>query len=235
MNNLLKNKGSAGTAINLRTRIETTAVTHVLPGNGVRLPTNLTFYRSLMISPVAHSIGYVFPVSDFFYSSLTWHRSIDRLGIRFLSSLAGDGNDKQVISREQKARIIKSFWKSFYKKLSISMDSKSPANMYQDEVIKLLIHSKSLIHTDFSEELQKRIEYLSMNFTDDSVFNSVPSLMQLLISKDKITAKEYLLQKNLSDTDLDSIKVFGLYTHSGDYPYSCPWVCVQLCQGFTSR
>jgi len=61
-------------------------------------------------------------------------------------------------------------------------------------------------------ELQKEIEDLSMTFNEQSIFTCVSNLIKLLISSYMITAKEYLMQKSLSDTDLTYIKVFGKYT-----------------------
>jgi len=70
---------------------------------------------------------------------------------------------------ELKARTLSLFWNSLYNKFvdSLSRDPKSPANIYHDSVIKLLMDSKSkgaLTQSEDLMELQNKIEDLSMNF-----------------------------------------------------------------------
>ena len=114
-------------------------------------------------------------------------------------------------------RTIDNFWNSFYKKIEESGGNEvSNVTLYHNEIIKLLVSSKSM-EGGFSQEklfsLQRDIEDLTLFFDEKSVFRTYPSLIKLLIHKDMITAKDYLQQKMcLSETDLACIQVFGKYT-----------------------
>lgn len=119
-----------------------------------------------------------------------------------------------------KERTIDRFWNNLYQKMdSISSSSEikvSNVIMYQHEVIKLLVQSKQNAQSLSQEQLlylQKEIEDLTINFDEDSLFKTYPSLIKLLIRQDLITAKLYLQNNSgLSETDLLYIQVFGKYT-----------------------
>ena len=112
---------------------------------------------------------------------------------------------------------IDNFWNSFYKKIEESGgNGVYNVNLYHNEVIKLLVSSKSMeggCSQDKLFSLQRDIEDLTLFFEEKSIFRTYPSLIKLLIHDDMITAKEYLMQKRyLLDTDLACIKIFGKYT-----------------------
>ncbi|GLJ45999.1 hypothetical protein SUGI_0968810 [Cryptomeria japonica] len=121
-----------------------------------------------------------------------------------------------------KERTIDLFWKNLYRKIesiSSSSDKVSNVTMYQHEVIKLLLQSKSMKQNGeyFSHkelfDLQIQIEDLTIHFEEKSVFKTYPSLIKLLIRQDMIFAKLYLNNKSgLSEQDLTYINGFGPYT-----------------------
>lgn len=122
------------------------------------------------------------------------------------------------------ARTIDLFWKNFYSKNFDSISNKSTSQqpkvtLYHNAVIKELIDSKRFLLSlgeYFSEEelldLQNKIEDLTMNFDENSVFKSFRNLIPLLICRDMITAKEQLIKKGLYEKDEPYIHVLGRYT-----------------------
>lgn len=77
-------------------------------------------------------------------------------------------------------------------------------SIYKDQVFQLLkSHASRLVHNDAEMRLlQDKIEYITMDdFSDTSeVDRKYPHIMNLLIKKDIISAKEYIRasKKNLS-------------------------------------
>ena len=73
---------------------------------------------------------------------------------------------------------------------------KSNSTLYHNVVIKLLNSFKHSNGEPLSSHelwvLQLRIEELTMSFDEESVFKSIPSMVGLLINKEKINAKLYL-------------------------------------------
>ncbi|XP_031396899.1 uncharacterized protein LOC116207918, partial [Punica granatum] len=61
-------------------------------------------------------------------------------------------------------------------------------------------------------ELQKRIEDITINFDEYSIFNETPNLIKLLVGKDLISAKSYLYKYLPKDIYNSTIDQFGQYT-----------------------
>lgn len=125
---------------------------------------------------------------------------------------------------DSKEEIINRFWKDFYIQLgelvkSEHRESDTNVEMYHNAVIDILHEFKD--DPDFPNkhkidyfDLQKKIEDLSINFDEDSLYKHNLDMIKLLISENMICAKDYLKQKKfeLSEKDLSNIHVFGQYT-----------------------
>ena len=90
------------------------------------------------------------------------------------------------------------------------------SQLYKQSVLNLMEEYKSKFPLAEIElrQLQQKIEDDSMKFDESSIYNAVPNLIQILIQKDKLSAKDYIINK-FDDDDDDDIKMleeFGQYT-----------------------
>jgi len=110
------------------------------------------------------------------------------------------------------------FLNSFYMKLSEDQNlhsiSKSNVSQYQDVVFNMLHeHKKDELTEEDLISLQKSIEELTIQFDDiQNRYQVVPDLIKLLISPDKVCAKDYLKSCSLSSDDLSYLNYFDHYT-----------------------
>lgn len=106
----------------------------------------------------------------------------------------------------------------------------SKPSQYKDDVL-LLLNSckKGFPLTDGQlNDIQLKIEDLTMSFDEKSVFKSCPTLIKMLISDDyHVSAKDFLMTRVKSDEDIKMLSVFDQYTIEAIIVYV-------ICQLFTS-
>ncbi|XP_022974198.1 uncharacterized protein LOC111472781 [Cucurbita maxima] len=61
-------------------------------------------------------------------------------------------------------------------------------------------------------QLQQKIEDDSMKFDQSSIYNVVPNFIKILIQKDKLSAKDYIIEKLANDDDIKMLEELGQYT-----------------------
>jgi len=91
--------------------------------------------------------------------------------------------------------------------------TKSQSLLYKLEVYNLLLKAKSQNDEPLSDidlrNLQMQIEDSSMKFDESTIYKS--NLIKILIQKDRVSAKDYLLEK-LADDEKQMLDEFGQYT-----------------------
>lgn len=84
---------------------------------------------------------------------------------------------------------------------------------YKQSVLKILEDKKSgfpLSDKDL-RDMQMEIEDLTMKFNEGSIYKQAPNLIKILIQTDRLSAKDYLLDK-LANDEKDMLEEFGQYT-----------------------
>lgn len=149
-------------------------------------------------------------------SKIIWRGMATKMQQLILQRSYSVGNGKE--------EIINRFWKDFYMKLGELVKtehrlSNTNVDMYHNAVIDKLEELKNdpdfpNKHELFYFDLQKEIEDLSINFDEDSLYKHNMDMINLLISDNMISAKDFLKHKKfgLSEKDLSNIHVFGQYT-----------------------
>ncbi|KAL6310585.1 hypothetical protein AAG906_019256 [Vitis piasezkii] len=119
-----------------------------------------------------------------------------------------------------KDTILEKFWESFYSQLlddmKIHSRSESNVSQYHKYVIDLLNNSKKDKDSFTEEELisiQTSIEDATFKYDDvKNIYQLTPDLIKIIISKDELTAKEFLKKCKLTKNDLLTLEYFDQYT-----------------------
>lgn len=61
-------------------------------------------------------------------------------------------------------------------------------------------------------DIQKVVEKMTLQFSEESIFRNIPKLIRLLINKEEQSAKDYLLDKLNDDKDKEIVRQLGTYT-----------------------
>lgn len=130
----------------------------------------------------------------------------------FVRSYAGNANNSK------QNDILSAFWNNFNDKLGNLVENKiikSNTKTYQYSVLnKLKEQSCKTMKAHQLYILQLAIEEHTMDFDENNVFKHSTMMLDKIINKGGITAKEYLKQKKcgLSEIELSYIHVFSQYT-----------------------
>lgn len=117
--------------------------------------------------------------------------------------------------------VMKEFWDVFYRELEDKIIDKQDRSWYDENVMILLnkgkndkkrINNTIVISENELQMLQKKIEDMTSQFDEYSIFNETPNLIKLLIGKDLISAKSYLYKYLPQDIYDSNIAQFREYT-----------------------
>lgn len=113
------------------------------------------------------------------------------------------------------------FWNSFYSYLKENKNSESKtdtkSSQYKEHVFDILYHAKGdyQLCPDDLRKIQLEIEDITMKFDEKSIFKSSANILNILIKKNEVSAKDYLLNifnKSEHKDILELIEEFGHYT-----------------------
>lgn len=96
----------------------------------------------------------------------------------------------------------------------VQENGKTKGELYKNEVFDILQKEKDRFPLSEGEllKMQMRIEDLSMNFDEESIFKTTPNIIKILIKDNKINAKDYLKDKVDNNDDIELLSEFGQYT-----------------------
>lgn len=149
---------------------------------------------------------------------------------KWLNSSLSNSNLKD----EPKKELLR-FWNQFYNKvitvypslivkdkidsMNESTDKKESARTkYKEMVFNTIEGAKENFPLDDStlKKLQKKVEKLSMNYAEESLFKTIPSIMKMMINNKLPNAKDYLMEKkHLPEKDKELLMEFSRYTLEG--------------------
>lgn len=146
---------------------------------------------------------------------------------KWLKNYVSECLNLDIVTDKKKVEKIVRFWNEFFTQI-ISHPSTSTCNNELGPVkeIKHIKRYRSEVYNILKEEggkalsegelvkLQQKIEDLTMSFDEKSMFKTAPDILNILIKKNKESAKQYM-QKFLlkeGDLELELLRVFGQYT-----------------------
>lgn len=90
----------------------------------------------------------------------------------------------------------------------------SKSSQYKESVFEILHKSKDRLPLTEKElqKIQMDIENQTSKFDEESMFKTAPNLIKILISSDKVSAKDFLRSKLLENNDIELLSEFGHYT-----------------------
>lgn len=131
----------------------------------------------------------------------------------------GKGCQRFYSTSNSNENIINEFWDQLYKDIEINIPYKVGDERYNTQVFTLLNEYKKMkISVKWKEseneliELQRKIEDITNQFDESSIFKETPNLIRLLIGKDLISAKSYLWKCIPKELYNSTIVQFGEYT-----------------------
>lgn len=87
----------------------------------------------------------------------------------------------------------------------VQENGKTKGEQYKNKVFDILQKEKDRFPLSEGEllKMQMRIEDLSMNFDEESIFKTTPNIIKILIKDNKINAKDYLKDKVDNNDDIE--------------------------------